>query len=53
VVTGQVGHTMDPNPLGIVFKKQDKELQAAIADAIQQMKDDGAFARLLDTWFGR
>jgi serine/threonine protein kinase len=52
-VTGFVGHAMDPNPLGIVFKKSDKELQQVVASALQQMKDDGTFPRLLEVWFGR
>jgi ABC-type amino acid transport substrate-binding protein/tRNA A-37 threonylcarbamoyl transferase component Bud32 len=49
---GPVGHAMAPDPVGIAFCKQDKKLQAAIAEALAAMKDDGAFNRLLDQWFG-
>jgi serine/threonine protein kinase len=52
-LTGPVGHSMDPNPLGIVCHKHDKALQRAIADAIQSMRDDGSFTTLLERWFGR
>jgi ABC-type amino acid transport substrate-binding protein/tRNA A-37 threonylcarbamoyl transferase component Bud32 len=53
VVLGPVGHAMDPEPLGVAFRKQDKELQAAVADALRAMKQDGTFDRLLEEWFGR
>ena len=32
---------------------KDRELQAAIVDAIKEMKQDGSFAKLLEKWFGR
>jgi serine/threonine protein kinase len=52
-ITGSVGHEMDPDPVGIAFSRQDKELQAAVADALKAMKQDGTFNRLLEAWFGR
>jgi serine/threonine protein kinase len=52
-VTGHAGHALDPKPLGIVCHKEDKDLQAALTAALQQMKDDGTYARLLEEWFGR
>jgi ABC-type amino acid transport substrate-binding protein len=52
-VTGQIGHAMDPNPVGIVCRQQDHEVQQAVADALRAMKADGTFARLLDKWFGK
>jgi polar amino acid transport system substrate-binding protein len=53
VVTGFVGHAMDPNPVGIVLRKQDRQLQQVVADALRDMKEDGTFARILEEWFGR
>jgi serine/threonine protein kinase/ABC-type amino acid transport substrate-binding protein len=51
VVTGEVGHSMNPEPLGMVLRKQDRQLQEAAAAAIRAMQDDGTFARILQTWF--
>jgi ABC-type amino acid transport substrate-binding protein/tRNA A-37 threonylcarbamoyl transferase component Bud32 len=55
IVLGPVGHVMDPEPLGIAFRKQDKALRSAIAEALEAMKSeqDGAFGNLLEKWFGR
>jgi len=50
-IMGAMGHALDPDPVAIAFCKQDKELQAAAAKAIQEMRQDGAFARLLEKWF--
>jgi eukaryotic-like serine/threonine-protein kinase len=52
-VTGQVGHEMDPKPVGIVCRKADKDLQNALAQAIQQLRGDGTFDRFLEKWFGK
>jgi serine/threonine protein kinase len=51
VITGEVGHSMNPEPLGMVFRKQDRQLQEAVAAAVRAMQDDGTFARVLQTWF--
>jgi ABC-type amino acid transport substrate-binding protein len=51
-VTGTIGHVLDPEPIGMVFRKQDRQLQEAVADAVRAMKDDGSFGRILDKWFG-
>ena len=39
-------------PIGIGFKKEDKELKAAIQKAINELKADGALSKLSQTWFG-
>jgi ABC-type amino acid transport substrate-binding protein len=51
-VLGQIGHTLDPEPVGLAFAPTDKELQAAVAQALKALKHDGTFGRLLDEWFG-
>jgi ABC-type amino acid transport substrate-binding protein len=53
VVLGTVGHGMNPDPVGIAFRKQDKALQAAVAEAIKGLREDGIFERVLETWFPR
>jgi ABC-type amino acid transport substrate-binding protein len=52
-ITGSVGHVLDSQPLGIVFSEEDKELQAAVARAIKDMRQDESFEKLLEDWFGR
>jgi polar amino acid transport system substrate-binding protein len=52
-VGGSVGHALDPDPIGIALRHEDRQLQDAVAAAIGAMKDDGTFARVLDKWFGR
>jgi serine/threonine protein kinase len=51
-VLGPVGHAMDPDHIGIAFCKEDKELQAAVAEAIKAMNHDGTWVKLLENWFG-
>jgi polar amino acid transport system substrate-binding protein len=51
-VTGTIRHGLDPEPIGMVFRKQDRQLQEAVADVVRAMKEDGAFGRILDKWFG-
>jgi ABC-type amino acid transport substrate-binding protein len=53
VVTGSIGHAMNPDPVGIVFRLKDLQLQEAVAQALRAMKDDGSFGQLLEKWFGR
>jgi eukaryotic-like serine/threonine-protein kinase len=53
VITGSVGHAMDPDPIGIVLRQQDRQLHDAVAEAIHMMKEDGTFGRILGKWFGR
>jgi polar amino acid transport system substrate-binding protein len=52
VVMGTTRHSMDPEPVGIAFRKGDQSLQSAVADALRTMKEDGTFAQMLDEWFG-
>jgi ABC-type amino acid transport substrate-binding protein len=52
-VTGSVGHALDPDPIGIAFRKEDRELQTAVTDALKAMRQDGSFGKLLEEWFGR
>jgi ABC-type amino acid transport substrate-binding protein len=51
-VTGIIRHGLDPEPIGMVFRKQNRQLQEAVADAVGAMKEDGSFGRILDKWFG-
>ena len=39
-------------PIGIGFKKEDKELREAIQTAINELKADGTLSKLSQTWFG-
>ncbi|MBU3112426.1 ABC transporter substrate-binding protein [Clostridium lacusfryxellense] len=39
-------------PIGIGFKKQDKELQVAVQKAIDELKADGTLSKLSQKWFG-
>jgi polar amino acid transport system substrate-binding protein len=39
-------------PMGIGFKKQDKELRAAIQKALNELKADGTLSKLSQKWFG-
>src|SRR5262249_27634692 len=52
-VTGEIGHAMDRDPVGIGCRKADKELQAALHDAIRAMRQDGTMDRLRRKWFSR
>lgn len=39
-------------PMGIGFKKEDKELRAAIQKALDELKIDGTLSKLSQKWFG-
>jgi len=39
-------------PIGIGFKKEDKELKVAVQKAINELKADGTLSKLSQTWFG-
>ncbi|MBZ9687275.1 ABC transporter substrate-binding protein [Clostridium estertheticum] len=39
-------------PMGIGFKKEDKELKAAIQKALNELKSDGTLSKLSQKWFG-
>jgi His/Glu/Gln/Arg/opine family amino acid ABC transporter permease subunit len=49
VVTGQA---LEPEAVGIALRKGDRELQKAIAAAVEGLKRDGSFRRLEEQWFG-
>ena len=53
VVTGVIGHAMDPAPVGMAFRTRDRQLQEAVQKAILAMKEDGSFGRILEKWFGK
>jgi ABC-type amino acid transport substrate-binding protein len=53
VVTGSIGHAMNPDPVGMVFRPKDPQLQEAVRNALHTMNEDGSFARILDKWFGK
>jgi polar amino acid transport system substrate-binding protein len=46
------GNATAPDPVGIAIRKEDKELNDAIAQAIADLKKDGAFAEISKKWFG-
>ncbi len=39
-------------PIGIGFKKQDKELRVAVQKALNELKADGTLSKLSQKWFG-
>ena len=39
-------------PMGIGFKKEDKELRAAVQKALDELKADGTLSKLSQKWFG-
>ena len=39
-------------PMGIGFKKDDKELRAAIQKALDELKSEGTLSKLSEKWFG-
>jgi ABC-type amino acid transport substrate-binding protein len=49
-VQSPIGHLMDPDPAGIAFRKNDKELQAAVSQELKTMKQDRTFEGLLEKW---
>jgi polar amino acid transport system substrate-binding protein len=46
------GRAMDPEPVGIAIRKEDKELMDALEKAVQAVKSDGTFGKINQTWFG-
>jgi ABC-type amino acid transport substrate-binding protein len=52
-VTGSIGHSMNPDPLGMVFRQQDVQLREAVAKAIDAMQEDGRFRQIVEKWFGK
>lgn len=44
--------TVSKEPMGIGFKKQDKELQDAVQKALDELKKDGTLTKLSIKWFG-
>jgi ABC-type amino acid transport substrate-binding protein len=46
------GHAIDPEPVGIAIRKDDAELMKAIEKAVADLKADGTYKKLSDTWFG-
>lgn len=46
------GNATAPDPVGIAVRKEDKELNDAIAQAIADLKKDGTFAEISKKWFG-
>jgi serine/threonine protein kinase len=51
VVTGSLERRQVPT--GIAFRRSDRELRAAVAAALADMREDGSFARLREKWLGR
>jgi His/Glu/Gln/Arg/opine family amino acid ABC transporter permease subunit len=49
VITGQA---LDPEPIGIAIQKQDADLTAAIARALEELRSSGELKRLSERWFG-
>lgn len=49
-ISGQAAQAL---PVGIALRKEDKELQAAIQKAIDEMKKDGTFGKISTKWFGK
>lgn len=43
---------LNDEPVGIGFKKQDKELNAAVQQAINDLKADGTLSSISKKWFG-
>lgn len=39
-------------PMGIGFKKGDKELEAAVQKAVNELKQDGTMSKISTKWFG-
>jgi His/Glu/Gln/Arg/opine family amino acid ABC transporter permease subunit len=47
------GRAMEPKPIGVALKKQDRDLRDAVAAAVHTIKDDGTMKRLAEQWFGQ
>lgn len=46
------GRALEPEPVGIALRKEDRQLQRDVAAAVAEMKQDGTFTRLCEDWFG-
>ncbi len=46
------GVAMKPEPVGIAFRKDDKDLTDAVQKIVDEMRKDGTLKRLSTTWFG-
>lgn len=46
------GNATAPDPVGIAIRKDDKELNDAVAQAIADLKEGGTFAEISKKWFG-
>jgi len=49
-VTGTA--SLEPDPIGIALRKEDTELNKAIAQAVADLKADGTIKQLSEQWFG-
>lgn len=47
-----VGEPFQLQPMGIAMRKGDRELQEALAEAVQTLKDNGTFNNIYKKWFG-
>lgn len=47
----KVAVTLDEEPIAIAFKKGDKEIQEAVKNAIEELKNDGTMSELSTKWF--
>lgn len=43
---------LSEEPMGIGFKKEDKELKDSIQKALNELKEDGTLSKLSEKWFG-
>lgn len=46
------GRAMEPEPVGIAIRKEDKDLAAALEKALADAKADGSYKKIAQTWFG-
>ncbi|WP_097026266.1 ABC transporter substrate-binding protein [Clostridium peptidivorans] len=48
----EVAVVLDQEPIGIAFKKGEKELHEAVQKAVNELKADGTLSKLSEKWFG-
>jgi len=46
------GRAMEPEPVGIAIRKEDKDLAAALEKALADSKSDGSYKKIAEKWFG-
>lgn len=46
------GRALDPEPIGIAIRKEDVELAKALEKALADIKADGTYKKIAETWFG-